>query len=489
MRVTAINTNGLVTADLLCAIAPENGGREVRDPATGGVVGICPEHTTADLDAAISAARTAQRRWAAESAGERQATLLRAADAVEAAGEALAELLSREQGKPLNGRNARYEVAACVRWLRSTAALTLDADIVVDDELVHAELRYRPLGVIGAIGPWNWPMMITVWQVAPALLMGNSVVVKPSEYTPLSVLALIAVINSELPEGLLAVIAGGRAVGEALAVHPGIDKIAFTGSTETGKAIIRSSASTVKRLTLELGGNDAAIVLPDARVPEIADALFWGAFVNAGQTCAAIKRLYVHESIYDEVCQALIEVAGTVPMGIGLDEASLLGPLQNRAQYDIVSGLVEAARDSGATVLVGGDPLADQPGFFYPITLVADIDNDNPLVTREQFGPVLPIVRYSTIDEAVAMANGLDVGLGASVWSSDVAHAREIAGRMEAGTVWINRHASNDPRIPFGGAKQSGYGLESGVEGLKAFTQPQVLNTPRVGRLADVSAQ
>jgi phenylacetaldehyde dehydrogenase len=306
--------------------------------------------------------------------------------------------------------------------------------------------------------------------------MGNAVVVKPSEYTPLSVLALVETINEALPEGLLTVVSGGRDVGEALASHPAIGKIMFTGSTATGKAIIKSSADTVKRLTLELGGNDAGIVLPDADPKAIAEGLFWGAFINTGQTCAALKRLYVHDDIYDAVCDELTNVAKAMPMGNGLDENNVLGPLQNKAQYEIVANLVEAAKASGARVLLGGNPDTDQPGYFYPTTLVADIGNDNPLVAEEQFGPALPIIRYNTVDEAVAMANALDVGLGASVWSADPAAARDVAARIEAGTVWINKHGAVDPRVPFGGAKQSGYGLEFGVEGLKALGVPQVIN-------------
>jgi len=318
--------------------------------------------------------------------------------------------------------------------------------------------------------------MITIWQIAPALRMGNSVVVKPSEYTPLSVLALVAVINQVLPAGLLTVVSGDGEVGARLSSHPDIGKVMFTGSTATGKAIIRGSADTVKRLTLELGGNDAGIVLPDADPTAIAESLFWGAFINTGQTCAALKRLYVHDDIYEEVCTALTAVAAGIPMGVGVDEKNLLGPLQNKAQFDIVAGLIEAAKASGARVLLGGNPVAGQPGYFYPATLIADIDNENPLVSEEQFGPALPIIRYSTVDEAIAMANGVDVGLGGSVWSADVAKAREVAARMDTGTVWINSHGGVHPMIPFGGSKQSGYGLEFGVDGLKALGVPQVIN-------------
>jgi phenylacetaldehyde dehydrogenase len=418
----------------------------------------------------------AQPAWANLGHAGRSAALLKAADAVERSAEELAQLLSREQGKPLNGPNARFEVGACAAWLRAAATTPLEPETVVDDGETRAELYYRPIGVVGAIGPWNWPMMITTWQIAPALRMGNAVVVKPSKMTPLSVLALLKVINEELPEGILTGISGDRTVGARLAEHPAVGKVMFTGSTAAGKEIIKSSADTVKRLTLELGGNDAGIVLPDADPKAIAQDLFWGAFINTGQTCAALKRLYVHNDIYDAVCEELTAVAKAMPMGNGLDENNVLGPLQNKAQYDVVASLVEAAKASGARVLLGGNPDTAQPGYFYPTTLVADIDNDNPLVVEEQFGPALPVIKYSTIDEAIEMANALDVGLGASVWSSDLPAAREVAARIEAGTVWINRHGAVDPRIPFGGAKQSGYGLEFGVEGLKHLGVPQVIN-------------
>jgi phenylacetaldehyde dehydrogenase len=463
---------------LLAAIAPTSGhdSRTILDPATGQPVGEAPVHTVEDLERAVAAAAAAQPAWATVGHDARSAALLKAADAVERSAEELARLLSREQGKPLNGPNARFEVGACAAWLRATATTELTPETVVDDGETYAELHYKPIGVVGAIGPWNWPMMITIWQIAPALRMGNTAVVKPSEYTPLSVLALIKVLNEELPEGVLHVVAGDREVGARLAEHPAVGKVMFTGSTAAGKAIIKASADTVKRLTLELGGNDAGIVLPDADPKTIAQDLFWGAFINTGQTCAALKRLYVHTDIYDAVCTELTAVAKAMPMGVGLDENNVLGPLQNKAQYDIVAQLVDAARDAGARILTGGDPDPDQPGYFYPATLVADIDNNNPLVAEEQFGPALPIIRYNTLDEAIGYANGLDVGLGASVWSPNLAAARKVAACIEAGTVWINKHGAVDPRVPFGGAKQSGYGLEFGAEGLKALGVPQIIN-------------
>ncbi|MCJ7858162.1 aldehyde dehydrogenase family protein [Corynebacterium kalidii] len=463
-------------SQLHAAIDAGESGRTILDPATGEPVGHAPAHTVDDLERAVTTATDSQRAWAALSDAERCAYLEQAADAVEGAAEALAELVSREQGKPLSGPGARFEAGACSAWLRTTCSHDLSEETVVDDGETRAVLNYRPIGVVGAIGPWNWPMMITVWQIAPALRMGNTVVVKPSEYTPLSVLGLVEVLNSVLPEGVLQVVSGDGEVGAALSTHPRVGKVMFTGSTATGRKIAEASAASVKRLTLELGGNDAGIVLDDADPAEIAEGLFWGAFINMGQTCAALKRLYVHDSIYDEVCAELVKVAQNMPMGVGLDENNVLGPVQNQMQFDIVDRLVTAATDSGARVLLGGEPDRDAPGFFFPTTLVADIDPANPLVVEEQFGPALPIIRYTDLDDAVEQANSLDVGLGASVWSSDRARARAVAARVEAGTVWINSHGGVDPRIPFGGIKQSGYGVEFGVDGLKSLGVPQVIN-------------
>lgn len=476
MPTDAATTSVPLTYDQLLAAITDPEGREILDPATGELVGRVPERTVEDLDRALAGAREKQAEWAAVPDAERCALMHRAAEAIEVNTAALAELLSREQGKPVqNGPNALFEVGGSVAWLQATASFPMEPQTIVDDESGTAVLSYDPVGVVGAIGPWNWPMMISMWQIAPALRMGNTVVLKPSEYTPLSVLAMVHVLNQVLPEGLVTVVPGGREVGEALSGHPGVDKLMFTGSTATGRAIMRAAADGLTRLTLELGGNDAGIVLPDADPQAIAEGLFWGAFINTGQTCAALKRLYVHEDVYDAVCEALTEVAAAMPMGMGRDEQNVLGPLQNKAQFEIVADLVEKARAGGGRVLLGGEPAADQPGFFYPTTLVADLDDDNPLVTEEQFGPALPIVKYSSVDDAVRMANRLDVGLGASVWGSDPERAREVAARIQAGTVWINKHGTIDPRVPFGGIKSSGFGVEFGVEGLKALGVPKVI--------------
>ncbi|MCJ7858451.1 aldehyde dehydrogenase family protein [Corynebacterium kalidii] len=474
--------------DLLTAIdATDPSGRAIPDPATGEVIGHAPEQGVDDLDRAVDAATTAQPGWEALGHEERSRLLRAAADAVDAHAEDLAQLLTRETGKPLNGPNARMEVAMCGDWLRATAGFETPGETLVSepgnagdggdtgDTGAHATLAYEPIGVVGAIGPWNWPLMITVWQVAAALRMGNTAVVKPSEYTPLSVLSLVHVLNQALPDGVLHVVSGGRDVGARLSGHPGIGKIMFTGSIPTGRAIAAAGAGTLKRLTLELGGNDPAIILDDCDPAAIAEDLFWGAFINTGQTCAAVKRVYATDAVYDDLCAALAEIAAAVPMGPGTDEDNVLGPLQNPAQFRIVADLVDAARDAGARILTGGDP-AGGPGNFYPATIVSDVASDNPLVVEEQFGPALPIVRVRDADEAVALANSLDVGLGASVWSADRDRALEVARRVRAGTVWINGHAKPDPRIPFGGIKQSGYGLEFGAEGLKAVAVPKVYN-------------
>lgn len=275
-----------------------------------------------------------------------------------------------------------------------------------------------------------------------------------------------------LPKGVLNIVTGKGGLGAWMSEHPGIDKISFTGSTPTGQKIMSASSQTLKRLTLELGGNDAGIVLPDAKPAEIAEGLFWGAFINNGQTCAALKRLYVHDSIYDEVCKELTKFTGNIPVGNGLDENNIIGPVQNEMQYNIVRRLVDDAVAAGAKVLTGANP-ADGPGYFYPLTLLADVTDDMDVCSEEQFGPVLPIMRYSDVEDAIARANASDVGLGGSVWTNDKAKAAEIASRMECGSVWINSHGMIQPDVPFGGVKKSGIGVMFGVEGLKELTTVQ----------------
>lgn len=456
--------------------ASERDGRAIPDAATRETIAHAPVHTVADLDRAIATARRVQPRWADLGHAERSRILNAIADDIEANAEELAILLSREQGKPLDGPNARFEVGACVAWTRNAADTILDPEVVFETDVSRAEIHYDPLGVVGAIGPWNWPMMITVWQIAPALRMGNAVVVKPSEYTPLSVLALGEVYRRHLPDGVLAVITGDAEVGGAIASHPGLAKIMFTGSTATGRKIVEASSQNLARITLELGGNDPAIVLPGTDIDEIADDLFWGCFVNTGQTCAAIKRLYVHDSVYDEVVDALAALAEAMPMGRGLDDGNVLGPLQNEKQFDIVRGLVDDARERGARVVAGGTPAPELGPLFYRATVVADITDGSRLVDEEQFGPAIPVIRYTDVDDAIRRANSSEQGLAASVWSSDTGIAVEVAKRIQAGTVWINAHGAINPLVPFGGVKKSGYGHQFGIAGLKAAAAPKVIS-------------
>ncbi|MEU1973440.1 aldehyde dehydrogenase family protein [Microbacterium sp. NPDC019599] len=466
-----------VATSLLDAITvSESEGRAIPDAATRETIGYAPIHTTADLDAAVAAARAAQPAWNTLGHAERSRILNAIADDLEASAEELAVILSREQGKPLDGPNARFEVGASAVWTRAAADTPLEPEVVFEAGAARAEVHYDALGVVGAIGPWNWPVMISVWQIAPSLRMGNTVVVKPSEYTPLSVLALAEVYNRHLPEGVLTVVSGDREVGAAIAGHPGIDKIMFTGSTATGRRIVEASAGNLARLTLELGGNDAGIVLPGTDPAAIAENLFWGCFINTGQTCAALKRLYVHDSLYDQVVDTLAGLAEAMPMGRGLDEGNVLGPLQNQKQFDIVEGLVDDARRRGARIVTGGAPAPDLGPLFYRATVVADIEDGAALVDEEQFGPVIPVMRYSDVDDAVRRANASQQGLGASVWSADVDAAVEVATRLQAGTVWINGHGALNPVVPFGGTKASGYGQEFGVAGLKAVAAPKVIS-------------
>lgn len=462
---------------LLAAVTvPESEGRPVIDPATEEVIGHAPVQTVDDLEVAVEAAKRAQPAWEALGHAERSRIMLEAAEALDRSAEALAQLVAHEQGKPLDGPGARFEAGGCAVWMRTAATTPLEPETVVDDDSGHAVLNYRAIGIVGAINPWNWPALIAMWQLAPSLRMGNAVVMKPASDTTLSVLAMAAIVNQVLPEGVFTVVAGGGEVGAAITKHPAFGKIMFTGSTPTGKSIARDASDNLARLTLELGGNDAGIVLPDADPKAIAEGLFWGAFINTGQTCAALKRLYVHDSIHDEVVAELVAFAKNVPMGPGYEAGNLLGPLTNRGQWNIVNDLVEKAKADGATIALGGNPDADAPGYFYPATIVTDVTDESELVSEEQFGPALPVLRYTDLDDVIARANAVDVGLGGSVWSSDVASAREVAARVQSGTVWINQHGTLHPLVPFGGIKSSGYGLEFGVEGLKAVAVPQVIS-------------
>ncbi len=446
----------------------------VMNPATGEEAGRAPNMTGADLDAAVTAAKAAFPAWSAQSDEKLQAACAAVTAKIEEHAAELAEIITLEQGKPLNGLGSRWEMGGAVAWAGYTTGLSLPVKVLQDNGDGRVELHRKPLGVVGSITPWNFPVMIAVWHILPALRSGNTVVVKPSPFTPLSTLRLVAIMNEVLPPGVVNVVTGddqGFNLGAAMSAHPDIRKIVFTGSCATGQKIMQTAAPTMKRLTLEMGGNDAGIVLPDADPKAIAEGLFWGAFINNGQTCAAMKRLYVHESIHDAVCDALVDYARNIPVGNGMDEASVLGPVQNRMQFDKLSRLVADAKGRGQ-VLLGGAP---GEGLFYPPTIIAGLKNGDALVDEEQFGPALPVIRYSDVEDAIAMANDSANGLGGSVWSSDIDAAKRVASRMECGSVWINKHGAIQPNAPFGGIKSSGFGVEFAEEGLQEYTDIQVV--------------
>ena len=338
--------------------------------------------------------------------------------------------------------------------------------------------RRVPLGVVAAITPWNYPLLLAIWKIAPALVAGNTVIVKPSPYTPLCTLKLGELLRDVLPAGVLNVISGGNDLGAWMTSHPDISKISFTGSTATGKKVMQSAASNLKRITLELGGNDPAIVLPDVDPKQIAEQLFWAAFQNSAQFCCAAKRLYIHDDIYDEVRDELVKYAKTVKVGDGSREDTQLGPIQNRMQFEKVKNLLADAKQNGLTAVLGGE-IPNGKGYFVPVTIYDNPPENSRVVKEEAFGPVLPLMRFTDIDDVVARANDTDMGLAASVWSADPARARAIAERIEAGTVWVNEIHTFSPHQAFPGHKQSGIGVENSLDGLAEYTNAQTIVTRR----------
>lgn len=457
---------------------------ESRNPATGEVIGLVPHSEPSQVAAAVAAAKAAQPAWAALPDAKRREYLGMVADALNRNARHLAEWVTREQGKPLGGLGpdqvpgALFELAGCEAWTRVPASLEMPVETAFEDNSRKYEVHRKPYGVVAAIAPWNWPLLIAIWQIAPSLRAGNTVVIKPSEYTSIGTLEMVRIMAEQLPPGVLNTVSGPGEVGAALVDNPQVDKIMFTGSGSTGAKIAAIAARHLTPTTMELGGNDAAIVLSDVDPKTIAMGLFWGAFINMGQTCAAIKRLYVPESLHDEIVTELKAIATAVPMGDGLSADVVMGPVQNRMQFDKVSRLVDEARQAGGQIVCGGQA-CEGAGNFYPLTLVTGLSDGSSLVDEEQFGPALPIIKYRDVEDAIASANRLDVGLGASVWSADVQKAHLVATRLQAGTVWINQHGAIHPMVPFGGVKGSGWGVEFGVEGLKAVTQPQVISLPK----------
>jgi aldehyde dehydrogenase (NAD+) len=443
---------------------------KVLNPATEQPVADVPDCSRMQLDEAVRAARSAFPAWAQTPIAERRARLMALAERMRGSVGSLRHLLTLEQGKCY--AEAEKEILAAANAVSLMAALELPVDVAEDSAGRKIETRRVPIGVVAAIAPWNFPIMLAAIKLAPALLAGNTVILKPSPYTPLTTLHLGDLARDLFPAGVLNVICGSDRLGPWITEHSGVDKIAFTGSTQTGRRIMQSAGANLKRLTLELGGNDPAIVLDDVNVEEVAENLFWSAFRNAGQVCVATKRMYIHERIYGALTQALVRVGRAVKVGNGTLEGVQMGPVSNRAQYDRLKALLADARERGCRFLLG-DESARSPGYFLPITLIDNPPEDARIVQEEQFGPVLPLLKFSRIEEAIARCNASEYGLGASVWSADSARARELAHSLQAGLIWINETPSMHPLAAFGGHKQSGIGAEGGLEGLLAYTLTQ----------------
>jgi acyl-CoA reductase-like NAD-dependent aldehyde dehydrogenase len=448
----------------------------VINPANGQVFASAPDCSAEQLDQAVLAAQQAFKSWRGVPLKERQACLKRAADVLIEHADDLARLFTREQGRPTEG--AKSEMLVGAAWLKAYSEVELPVQTIDKGDGQRIEVSHVPLGVVCAISPWNFPVNLSMWKVAPALAAGNCMVLKPSPFTPLCILKIGELFKDIFPPGVLNIISGGDDLGPQMTAHPGFAKISFTGSTATGKRVMESAAKDLKRLTLELGGNDAAIVMPDVDLDQVALSIFMGAFYNSAQICIATKRLYIHESIYEPLKERLTQLARTIKVGDGAEQGSVLGPIQNKRQFERVKALIEDARASGL-ILIEGAAVPDTGGYFIPVTLVDNPPEDARVVQEEAFGPVLPLLKFSDLDEVIARANTSEYGLAGAVWSNDVEQAKSIARRLETGTVWINQNLKMRPDTPFAGHKQSGFGVENGMEGMLEYMVPQSIYIPK----------
>jgi acyl-CoA reductase-like NAD-dependent aldehyde dehydrogenase len=449
----------------------------VINPATEAIVASAPDCTFAELDAAAAAAGRAQPAWAATPLEDRKAMIRAFSQAMTANAPDLGKLLTSEQGKPL--AMAQGEVAGAAGLLQLQMTIELPEKLVEDSERARIVTRRVPLGVVGAIAPWNFPVSLACFKIGPALLTGNTLVLKPSPFTPLATLKLGEIARDIFPAGVFNVISGGDRLGPWMTAHPGFNKITFTGSTETGRKVMESAAPTLKRVTLELGGNDAAIVMSDVDVSQVAAQIFWGAMRNSGQICLAIKRVYAHRDIYPALKTALVELAQKAKVGDGAAEGTQIGPISNRPQYERVKALLADSKAQGHRILVGESALPAK-GYFVAPAIIDNPPDDSRIVQEEQFGPVLPIMVFDNLDDVVARVNATDYGLGGSIWSKDIPAAAKLAERIETGTIVINAGQFMSPFAAFGGHKQSGLGVENGVEGMMEYTNAKTFVEVRV---------
>ncbi|GGK84990.1 aldehyde dehydrogenase family protein [Haloarcula sebkhae] len=458
---------------------------ETRDPTTGEVLGEVPAGNPTDIDTAVEAAQKAfDEGWKDASPGERQRVLSDMARAVEENQEMLATLEVLDTGKTIT--EAMGDMGLVIDHLTyyAAAARNVNGETRQTNDLFNREKQVltvkEPYGVVGAIVPWNFPLLIAVWKLGPAIAAGNTVVLKPSEETPLSILKLMELVDDTVPDGVINVVTGyGEDAGEPLSTHEDVPKISFTGSTEVGKEIIRSSAEDIKKTTLELGGKSPIIVYPDANLEEAIEAAMMAIFFNKGECCAAGSRLFVHEDIEEQFLEAFTNAAASMAVGDPLLEETDMGPKVSDEQVERTNEFVEAARKSGATIRTGGhkpddESLAD--GAFYEPTVIDDIDHDHPSVQEEIFGPVMETFSWSDEDDVVAQANDVDYGLAAGVIANDITKALRTARRLEAGVVWVNHYNDVSAGQPFGGYKQSGSGRENAMEAIDEFTQTKAIN-------------
>ena len=449
----------------------------VYNPATRAVFAEVPDASKELLDDTVRAARQALGPWRNTPVSQRQTAMEDFADLLEAHSEELMTLLTREQGKPRAG--AEFEVLGSVAWIRAIATQSLPDELVEETDERRVITRFTPVGVVGAIVPWNFPILLSIWKIAPALMAGCTLVLKPSPYTPLCDLKMVELAQQAFPPGVLSAVSGGDNLGKWITSHPGINKVAFTGSTETGRHVMRSAADTIKRVTLELGGNDPAIVLPDVDAKAIAPELFWAAFQNNAQFCNVSKRLYIHEDVYDEVRDALVEfIKANIKVGDGTLEDTDLGPIQNSMQYGKVKDYFADCHANGYKFALGGKIDENAKGWFVPVSLVDNPPENSRIVQEEPFGPILPLLKWSDEDDVIARANDTIYGLGATVWGKDLNAVERIGSQLEAGTVWLNEVHQYSPFQAFGGHKQSGLGCENSLHGLMEYTNWQT-TTPK----------
>jgi phenylacetaldehyde dehydrogenase len=452
----------------------------VVDPATGKKIGAVADADEADVDKAVAAARRALESgpWAGQKPAERQALIWRLSDLIDAHADELAELESIDNGKTkvmasivdIPGTRDYFRYMA--GWATKIEGATIDVSSGPPGTKINAFTRREPVGVVAQIIPWNFPLAMAAWKLAPALAAGCTCILKPAEQTPLTALRLgELIVEAGFPPGVVNVLTGyGETTGAALVRHPGVDKVAFTGSIEVGKIVNKAATDTLKRVSLELGGKSPVIVLPDVDVDVAAKGAAGAIFFNAGQVCAAGSRLYVHRKIFDKVVEGVGAAAESIRLGPGLDPATQMGPLVSAEQQERVLKYIDSGRAEGATVVAGGERL-DHPGYFVKPTVLAATRNDIRVVQEEIFGPVLVAQRFDDLDEIAALANSTSYGLSASIWSNNLQAVHRLIPKIKAGTVWVNCHGFVDPNMPFGGFKQSGIGRESGRGAIEMYTE------------------